>query len=57
MPNGQQSKLKRLYRNAELIAKYYKFIGILPNQGEFYKLNYKFEPKDFTQNSKTNLDL
>ena len=57
MSSAMQQKLQRLYRNAELIAKYYKYIGIISNQGENYRLNYKYEPKDFTKASKTALDF
>ena len=54
---------RRLYRNAELIAKYYKYVDILPSKNSkiqhnlgslaneqslpVHKKNYKFEPKDF----------
>ena len=42
---------KRLFRSTELVAKYYKYVGILP-QDE--KSNLKYEPKDFSQHSKGN---
>lgn len=34
---------KRLYRNAELIGKFYKYVGLLPEQE-----NSQFSPKDFS---------
>jgi hypothetical protein len=46
-------KEKRLFRSSELVAKYYKYVGILP-QGKDDKPNIKYETKDFTQNSKGN---
>ena len=56
---SQQKKTKierRLYRNAEIVAKFYKFIKILPveddnlanaSNKQHFKKNYKYEPKDF----------
>mmetsp|Transcript_26272 Transcript_26272/g.40109 ORF Transcript_26272/g.40109 Transcript_26272/m.40109 type:complete len:106 (+) Transcript_26272:1718-2035(+) len=49
------AKTRRLIRNAELIAKYYKYIEVLPKVGDSFKMNYKYETKDFAQNSKFNL--
>lgn len=47
---------KRLFRSSELVAKYYKYVGILP-QGKEDKPNIKYETKDFSQTSKGNLQL
>mmetsp|Transcript_2852 Transcript_2852/g.4863 ORF Transcript_2852/g.4863 Transcript_2852/m.4863 type:complete len:144 (+) Transcript_2852:1036-1467(+) len=47
----------RLYRNAELVAKYYKYLGLLPQEGASFKLNVKYEPQDFTHNSNFSLGM
>ena len=51
--------MNRLYRNAELIAKFFKFVGLIPSSdtNNAIKANFKHEPKDFSQNSKYNLHL
>lgn len=38
------SAQQRLYRNAELLAEYYKYVEFLPNGKE----SYKYEVKDFS---------
>lgn len=38
------SEQQRLYRNAELLAEYYKYVEFLPNGKE----SYKYEVKDFS---------
>ena len=62
---------RRVYRPAELIAKFYKYLGLLPrklndqNQNNLgggvnqhlYKSNVKYEPNDFKHNAKVNLGL
>jgi len=40
-----------------LIAKFYKYVGVLSKAGDNFKLNFKYEPRDFTQNSKYTLDF
>lgn len=73
-----QSNVRRLYKSAELIAKYYKNVGILARENqaeegpgadaslksaEAHKnggkrpRNGNFEPRDFAQDAKANLDL
>jgi hypothetical protein len=51
--NGEEIK-RRLYRNAELIAKYYRYVGLLVNDKKsvMWKTNIKYEPRDFSQESK-----
>ena len=50
---------KRLYRNAELVAKFYKFVGMIPSSdtNASVKQNFGYEPKDFCQDSKYNLQF
>lgn len=58
---------KRIYKPAELVAKFYKYLGFLPSkqnkhykehiEGLYYKPNHKFEPKDFCQLNTANLGL
>ena len=60
--------MRRLYKNAELVAKFYKYIGILQSrpqgagfaeqtQASNIKKNHLYEPKDFSQDSKQKLKL
>lgn len=60
----QTSQQRRVYRNAELVAKFYKYIEVISSKKsnggsspKNVKKNYKFEPKDFTQVSKSTLDF
>jgi hypothetical protein len=56
---------KRLYRPAEMIAKFYKYVNILQNEETkdsadkmlFFKKNVKFEPFDFTHDNDHKLGL
>tara|TARA_B110000285_G_C15105038_1_gene607464 strand:+ start:1662 stop:1826 length:165 start_codon:yes stop_codon:yes gene_type:complete len=47
--NGEEIK-RRLYRNAELIAKYYRYVGLLvaDKKSTVFKNNIKYEPRDFS---------
>ena len=45
------SAQQRLYRNAELLAEYYKYVEFLPNAKE----SYKYEVKDFSQHANAKL--
>ena len=42
-----------MYKNAELLAKYFKYVGILPpNSHADSKPNIKYEAKDFSLNQR-----
>ena len=60
-----------MYRNAELVAKFYKFIKILPSENDsldavnldsvsrikYVKKNYQYYPNDFCQENTNELGL
>ena len=57
----------RVYRNAELVVRFYEFIGLMPESGgtapfgsnasSLVKEAMKYEPNDFAQNQRINEQL